>query len=163
MKISVITATYNSANHIQETIISLNNQDYPNIEHIIVDGASTDATLKIVEQFGHRVTTVISEKDDGIYHALNKGIALATGDVIGFLHSDDLFVDNGVLSLVASEFSKDSVDAVYGDLQYVSKFDSKKVMRKWIIMISKSKFVMVGCPTSNILYETNALLITWWF
>lgn len=132
MKISVITATYNSAQTLEDTINSLNNQDYPDIEYIIVDGVSTDSTLKIVEQYGHRVTTVISEKDNGIYDALNKGIALATGDVVGFLHSDDLYADDRVLSRIATEFSKDSIDAVYGDLNYVSKFDTTKIIRRWV-------------------------------
>jgi glycosyltransferase len=132
MKISVITATYNSARTLEDTINSLNNQDYPDIEYIIVDGVSTDSTLKIVEQYGRRVTTVISEKDNGIYDALNKGIALATGDVVGFLHSDDLYADDRVLSRIATEFSKDLIDAVYGDLNYVSKFDTTKIIRRWV-------------------------------
>jgi glycosyltransferase len=132
MKISVITATYNSAQTLEDTMNSLNIQDYPDIEYIIVDGVSTDSTLKIVEQYGHRVTTLISEKDNGIYDALNKGIVLATGDVVGFLHSDDLFADDRVLSRIAAEFSKESTDAVYGDLHYVSKFDTTKIIRRWI-------------------------------
>jgi glycosyltransferase len=141
MKISVITATYNSAQTLKDTIKSLNSQSYPDIEYIIVDGASTDSTLTIVEQYGHRVTTVISEKDNGIYDALNKGIALATGDVVGFLHSDDLFADDRVLSRIAAEFSKESTDAVYGDLNYVSKFDTTKIIRRWISgNFNRSKF-----------------------
>jgi glycosyltransferase len=132
MKISVITATYNSAQTLEDTINSLNIQDYQDIEYIIVDGVSTDSTLKIVEKYRHRVTTLISEKDNGIYDALNKGIALATGDVVGFLHSDDLFTDDKVLSRIAAEFSKESIDAIYGDLHYVSKFDTTKIIRSWI-------------------------------
>lgn len=132
MKISVITATHNSAKTLEDTMNSLNIQDYPDIEYIIVDGDSTDSTLKIVEQYGHRVTTLISEKDNGIYDALNKGIALATGDVVGFLHSDDLFADDKVLSRIATEFSKESIDAIYGDLHYVSKCDTTKIIRRWI-------------------------------
>ena len=132
MKISVITATYNSAKTLEDTIKSLNIQDYPDIEYIIIDGASTDSTLKIVEQYGHRVTILISEKDDGIYDALNKGIALATGDVVGFLHSDDLFADDKVVSRMAKEFSKEQIDAVYGDLNYVSKSDTTRIIRRWV-------------------------------
>ena len=125
MKFSVITATYNSAHHLEEAISSLNSQDYPDIEHIIIDGASTDATLEVVERCGSRVTAVISEKDNGIYHALNKGIAIATGDVIGFLHSDDMFADDGVISLIASELSKNSTDVVYGDLNMFPNITQK--------------------------------------
>jgi len=132
MKISVITATYNSAQTLEETINSINSQDYPDIEYIIVDGVSTDSTLEIVHKYGRRVTTLISENDNGIYDALNKGIALATGDVVGFLHSDDSFADCEVLSRIAAEFSKESTDAVYGDLNYVSKFDTTKIIRRWI-------------------------------
>lgn len=132
MKISVITATYNSALTLVDTINSLNIQDYPDIEYIIVDGASTDSTLKIVEQYGHRVTTLISQKDNGIYDALNKGIALATGDVVGFLHSDDLFADEKVISRIVKKFYSKTTDAVYGDLDYVSKADKERVVRRWV-------------------------------
>lgn len=132
MKISVITATYNSDQTLEDTINSLINQEYSDIEYIIIDGASTDSTLQIVKKYGQRVTVMISEKDNGIYDALNKGIALATGDIIGFLHSDDLFADNKVLSRIANEFSKETIDVVYGDLNYVSKFDTTKIIRKWI-------------------------------
>ena len=131
MKISIITATYNSAKTLEDSINSLNSQDYSNIEYIIVDGDSTDSTLRIVEKYKHRVATLISEKDNGIYDALNKGVALATGDIIGFLHSDDLFAHDRVLSLIAAEFSKESIDAVYGDLNYVSKLDTTKIVRHW--------------------------------
>ena len=132
MKISIITATYNSAQTLEDSLNSLNSQDYSDIEYIVVDGASKDSTLRIVERYKHMVTALISEKDNGIYDALNKGIALATGDVIGFLHSDDSFADDRVLSSIATEFSKESIDAVYGDLNYVSKFDTKKIIRRWI-------------------------------
>ena len=132
MKISVITATWNSELTIMDTIKSLNAQDYSDIEYIIIDGASNDATLDIVNLYGHRVAAIVSEKDKGIYDALNKGIALATGDVVGFLHSDDLFADNRVLSRIAEEFLKGSTGAVYGDLNYVSKYDTSKIVRRWI-------------------------------
>lgn len=132
MKISVITATWNSALTIMDTIKSLNAQDYSDIEYIIIDGASTDATLDIVNLYGHRVTAIVSEQDKGIYDALNKGIALATGDVVGFLHSDDLFADDRVLSRIAEEFCKGPTGAVYGDLNYVSKYDTTKIIRRWI-------------------------------
>lgn len=106
-------------------------QDYPDIEYIIVDGASTDSTLDIVRRYGDRIAVLVSEKDKGIYDALNKGIALATGDVVGFLHSDDFFTDDRVLSRIAEAFVKRSLGAVYGDLNYVLKSDTTKIVRRW--------------------------------
>ena len=141
MKISIITVTYNSAETLEDSINSLNSQDYSDIEYIIIDGASTDSTLRIIEKYKHRVSTLISEKDNGIYDALNKGIALATGDIVGFLHSDDLFADDGVLSQIAAEFSKNTIDAVYGDLNYVSRFDTTKIIRRWVSStLKRNKF-----------------------
>ena len=116
-------------------------QDYPDIEYIIVDGASTDSTLDIVRRYGDRIAVVVSEKDKGIYDALNKGIALATGDVVGFLHSDDFFADDRVLSRIAEAFTKRSLGAVYGDLNYVSKSDTTKIVRRWVSgSFKRSKF-----------------------
>ena len=132
MKITVITATFNSALTIEDTINSLISQDYPDIEYIIVDGASTDNTLDIVRSYGERIDVVVSEKDDGIYDAFNKGIARATGEIVGFLNSDDFFTDSRVLSRIADAFSIQSTDAVYGDLNYVSKFDTTKIVRRWV-------------------------------
>lgn len=132
MKISVITATWNSEETIEATLRSLNTQDYSDIEHIIVDGASTDATLDSVRLHGDRVNAVISEKDNGIYEALNKGINAATGDVVGFLHSDDLYANQNVLSRIAKEFTNDGTDATYGDLDYVSKANINKIVRSWV-------------------------------
>lgn len=132
MKISVITATWNSARTLEDTIESLIAQDYPDIEYIIIDGSSTDSTLDVIETYGDRVSKVVSEKDKGIYDALNKGIALATGDVVGFLHSDDVFANERVLSRIAEEFSKGATEAVYGDLDYVSRSDTTKIVRRWV-------------------------------
>ena len=132
MKISIITATWNSEETIEDTLRSLNTQDYPNIEHIIVDGGSTDATLDFVRRHGDRVDLIISEKDNGIYDALNKGIDAATGDVIGFLHSDDLYANQKVLSRIAHEFSNDATDATYGDLDYVLQANINKIVRSWV-------------------------------
>jgi glycosyltransferase len=132
MKISVVTATRNSAETIVDTLESVNAQDYSCVEHIIVDGCSTDATLKLVSEFGKRVVNVVSEKDKGIYDALNKGISLATGDVVGFLHSDDFYAADTTLSSIAREFVETSVDAVYGDLHYVAQTDVKKTVREWV-------------------------------
>ncbi|EPI9236201.1 glycosyltransferase, partial [Yersinia enterocolitica] len=131
MKVSIITATYNSAATITDTLLSLNNQSYLDIEYIIIDGASTDDTLTIINQHSRNVSTVISEPDKGIYDALNKGISVATGDVIGFLHSDDIFASPNVITDVVDIFNNTMCDAVYGDLEYVAKDDVNKVIRRW--------------------------------
>ncbi len=131
MKISIITATYNSERTISDTLSSLEKQTYLDVEYIIVDGASKDNTLTVISQNSTRVTKIISESDQGIYDALNKGIDLATGDIIGFLHSDDLLAYPGALSDIVETFEKQQCDAVYGDLQYVAKNDLNKVIRCW--------------------------------
>ncbi|HMH32728.1 MAG TPA: glycosyltransferase family 2 protein [Puia sp.] len=130
MKVSIITVTYNSETTIAQTLASVREQDHPFIEHIIVDGLSTDGTLKIVHNFAH-VVKVISEKDEGIYDAMNKGIAAATGDVIGILNSDDVYVNSQVISTVAAAFEDGAVDSCYADLQYVQHDDMNKVVRTW--------------------------------
>lgn len=132
MKVSIITATYNSVSTIIDAIESVNNQTYENIEHIIIDGGSVDSTVNVVNKFGKRISTLISEPDKGIYDALNKGIALSTGDVIGFMHSDDIFASNTVVEKIVEEFEKNNTDSVYGDLDYVQKADLNKVVRKWV-------------------------------
>ena len=130
MKISVITATYNSAATVKDTLTCIRQQDYPDIEHIIVDGCSTDSTLDIVAGFSH-VKKVISEKDKGIYDAMNKGIRQATGEVVGILNSDDVYSDVSVLSSVASAFADPAVMTVYADLQYVYPDDLNRIQRTW--------------------------------
>lgn len=131
MKISIITVTYNSAATLEETILSVINQSYTNIEYIIVDGKSTDSTLIIIDKYKSRITKFISEKDNGIYDALNKGIQMASGDVIGILHSDDFYTSNDVIQKIAARFEKEKCDALYGDLLYVSKDNTNKIIRKW--------------------------------
>jgi len=131
MKISIITAVFNNQETISEAIESVLSQTYDDIEYIVIDGASTDGTVEIIKQYAGRITRFVSEPDNGIYDALNKGIALATGDVIGFLHSDDLYQHDKVIEMVAAVFKKYQVDSVYGDLNYVSKDDTDKVIRYW--------------------------------
>lgn len=132
MKISVITITYNSQFTVEDTINSVLSQDYPDIEYIIVDGLSKDKTMEVVNKYSNRILKIISEKDKGLYDALNKGIGLATGEVVGMLHSDDIFSDNRVLSTIAEAFKADaSVQAVYGDLVFVSRADTGKIIRIW--------------------------------
>ena len=131
MKVTIITATFNSSKTIQDTILSLESQTYNNIEYIIVDGNSKDNTLKIINEYSTRVSTVICEPDKGIYDALNKGISAATGDVIGFLHSDDILAYPDAITDIVSKFSEGNFDAVYADLEYVSQDNTNHVVRKW--------------------------------
>lgn len=130
MKVSVITATYNSSSAISICISSVNEQTYPNIEHIIVDGSSTDNTLETIQRDPGRITKIVSEPDKGIYDALNKGIQLATGEIVGFLHSDDCFYSSETLKHITNTFTED-VDVIYGDLILVDKKDSNKIVRYW--------------------------------
>ena len=130
MKISIITITYNSAKTVQRALASVQEQTYPDIEHIIVDGASTDGTREIIEAYAakHKSVRWVSEKDNGIYDALNKGIGMATGDVIGFLHSDDKLYSPDSIGQIAAAFQTSETDVVYGDLQYCN---GQRVVRRW--------------------------------
>lgn len=132
MKISIITITYNSAATVEDTIKSVASQDFPDVEYIIVDGLSKDRTLEVVNRYSNHISKVISEKDKGLYDALNKGISLATGDVVGMLHSDDLYADNNVISRIAQKFASDpSIEAVYADLVFVDRDNPEKILRTW--------------------------------
>ncbi len=130
-KISIITAVYNNRFQVEQALYSLRQQTYPNIEHILVDGRSTDGTTEYLRSQLDRKTLLISEPDQGIYDALNKGIDLATGDVVGFLHSDDLLAHPESIFLIAEEFKKKSVEAIYGDLLYVEQKNPEKIIRYW--------------------------------
>lgn len=131
MKISIITATYNSALSIAKCICSVNSQGYTDIEHIIIDGLSIDNTLEIIKNTPSRITKVISEADKGIYDAMNKGITLASGDIIGILNSDDFLASDSIIELIAETFEKEKCDAVFGNLDFVSPNNTEKVIRKW--------------------------------
>lgn len=131
MKISVITACYNSASTIEETILSVATQRYRNFEHIIVDGESTDETPAIIARHRQRIATILSERDHGLYDAMNKGIVCATGDVIGFLNADDVYSDDTVLAQIASAFKHEDIDACYADLVYVDRKNPRRVVRYW--------------------------------
>ena len=131
IKISVVTAVYNCPKTVGQAIDSVLSQTYPAVESIVIDGASTDGTLAVLEPYRERLGVLISEPDKGIYDALNKGIKYATGEVVGFLHADDVFENNEVLAKVAAAFEDPSVDAVYGDLVYVRHGDIGQVIRYW--------------------------------
>lgn len=131
MKISIITATYNNEETILDTISSVVSQTYINIEHIIIDGASKDKTLSLIKENSTKIVKLISEPDNGIYDALNKGIRNATGDVIVFLHADDIFAEKTIIENAVKLFQEQQTDSIYGDLQYVSKQDTDKIIRYW--------------------------------
>lgn len=130
LKVSIITVCYNSAETISDTISSIASQQYRNKEHIIVDGESKDKTVDIIK-YAPSVTRYISEPDKGIYDAMNKGIKLATGDIIGLLNADDFYADDTVLTQVAETFEDPTVQACYADLVYVDKNDTSRVLRYW--------------------------------
>lgn len=131
-KISVITATFNSAQTIQSTLESLKQQSYSHFEHVVVDGLSTDSTLQLIQKLGVGGAVIDSRSDQGIYDALNRGIGLASGDVIGFLHSDDFYPDSDVLAKIARAFENPVVEMCFGDLAYVRQEDTSAVVRRWI-------------------------------
>lgn len=131
MKVSIITVVYNNKTYIEDCIRSVLSQTYKDIEHIIIDGGSADGTLDVIKQYKDKISKVISEPDNGIYDALNKGIRLASGNIVGFLHADDIYANDKVIDKVAYVFMKNSIDSCYGDLQYVKKDNINRVIRHW--------------------------------
>ena len=130
MKLSIITVTLNRCDTLRDAIESVHNQTVP-VEHIIVDGGSTDGTMELVESYGTQISRSISEPDQGIYDAMNKGIQLATGDIIGILNADDFYRHPRVLEHVLNVFEKEGIESVYGDLEYVDFKKTEKVVRTW--------------------------------
>lgn len=131
MKISIITVCFNSADTIGDTLRSVRQQTHLNTEHNIIDGGSKDNTLQVVASEGPHVVKLVSEKDGGIYDAMNKGIAMATGEIIGFINADDFYASSDVLVKVAAVFNDSNIDACYGDLCYVGRHDTSAVVRYW--------------------------------
>ena len=129
IKISLITVTFNAGSTIERCIQSVISQTYKNVEYIIIDGASADATLQIVNSYGNRIHRFVSEPDQGIYDAMNKGINFATGDIVGMLNADDYFSDTSVLAAIAGVFGDEAVQLAYGDLDYVNQLGN--IFRKW--------------------------------
>ena len=129
MKVSIITVVWNNKETIRDAINSVLSQTYKNIEYIIIDGASTDGTVEIVQSYKGKITKFISESDKGLYDAMNKGINLATGDMVGILNSDDFYIDEFVIEKVVKEFEEKQVDSVYADLVYVKPEDLHKTIR----------------------------------
>ena len=132
MKISIITSCYNRAATILSAIESVLAQDYNDIEFIVVDGSSTDGSLDIIREYADRISIIISEPDHGMYEAINKGIRVATGEVIGLLHSDDFFYDNRVVGRIVERMKRTHADFLYGDGLFVNPDNTNKVVRNWI-------------------------------
>ena len=131
MKVSIITACYNREKTIAQAIESVLGQDYPNIEYISVDGASQDNSLTVINSYGKSIHKVISERDSGMYAAINKGIKAATGDIVGLLHSDDFLINNHIVSDIVERFTQTSADMVFGDGLFVDAQQTDKVVRDW--------------------------------
>ncbi len=129
MKISIITVVYNNKSTIDYAIKSILNQSYPSIEHIVIDGSSTDGTIEEIKKYGGKIAKFISEPDKGIYDAMNKGLKLATGDLIGILNSDDFYANDNIISEIVDEFKKKQVDIVFGDIVFVKPENLDKVTR----------------------------------
>lgn len=131
MKISIITAVFNAIDTIEDTILSVANQTHTDVEHIVVDGASTDGTLGVVDKYRTRIARFVSEPDLGVYDGMNKGLRLATGDVIGFLNADDVYAHEGVLARVAEAMARDDLDVLFGDAEFVSASNPRRIVRRY--------------------------------
>lgn len=153
MKVSIITACFNSETTIKKTIESVKNQSYKHIEHIIQDGGSSDNTIKIIQENINENIFFQSEDDNGIYDGINKGILRAKGEIIGLLHADDLLASDKVIANIVNEFKNNYIDAVYGDLNYISKDGAGKVIRNWKAgKFNKTSFMLGWMPPHPTLY-----------
>ena len=147
MKISIITATFNSASTVRDTFESVLAQTYDNIEYIVVDGLSKDNTVEIIKEYEPKFNgrmRWVSEKDKGLYDAMNKGIAMATGDVVGILNSDDFYTSDDALAVIADTMKDNSIDAVYGDIHFVNDDDLNKCVRYYSSAIFKRSLMRIG-------------------
>jgi len=131
MKVSIITVALNNAGYIESCIKSVFDQDYKNIEYIVVDGDSKDGTIDIIKKYENKIANWVSEPDKGIYDAMNKGIGMATGDVIGFLHTDDVYANEKAIETVMKQMNSQNIESCYGDLVYVDREDPEKTVRYW--------------------------------
>lgn len=159
MKISIITPTFNSEKSIQDCFNSICVQSYSNIEHIVIDGGSTDGTIQCIKKNLDRISVFVTESDSGIYDAINKGILKVTGDIIGLLHSDDVLYDCDVLKTIAEKFVDPMVDFIYGDLIYTSNDSHGRIFRYWKAGQYKSYKVRMGwMPPHPTIYMRKNLL-----
>ncbi len=162
MKISVITAVFNRRDTLADAVSSLQAQTHTDFEHVVMDAGSTDGSLELLNELADPRMVLTSEPDNGIYDALNKGLKRASGDVIGLMHSDDVFASPSVLELVAHAFKDAEVDAVYGDLQYVSASDPDRIIRHWTAgEFSASKLKRGWMPPHPSLYVRKSVIERW--
>ncbi|WP_286197151.1 glycosyltransferase family 2 protein [Tropicibacter sp. R15_0] len=162
LKISVVTAVFNRENTVAEAVASVASQDYGSVEHVIQDGGSRDGTLEAIKAVAGPDVSLESARDGGIYDGINKGIARTTGDVVGLMHSDDLFASPSILSKVAKAMEDPEIDGVYGDLDYVAADDIQKVIRKWRSGdYQKSKLKRGWMPPHPTLYLRRSVFDTW--
>ena len=161
MKVSIITASRNSEDFIKKTIDSVNIQTYQEIEHVFIDSQSSDRTLKIINDTSTRKNILISEKDAGIYDALNKGIINSSGDIVGFLHSDDFYSNKYCIEEIVKKFHENrEAEMVYGDLNYISRYDEKKIVRKWVSgEFSRNKMKLGWMPPHPALFVKKELFL----
>jgi glycosyltransferase involved in cell wall biosynthesis len=160
LRISVVTVCLNSAATIRDTIESVLAQDHPDIEHIVIDGVSRDATMDIVRGYGRRIANVVSEPDRGLYDAANKGLRLASGDVVGFLNADDFLASADALSAVAAAFAAGGVDVVHGDLDFIDRADRDRVTRRFRSRpFEPGDFTRGWHPAHPTFYALRALLL----
>jgi glycosyltransferase involved in cell wall biosynthesis len=158
MKISIITVAYNSAKTIGDTLDSVDIQTYTGVEHLVIDGASQDKTVEMVLSHSNSNISLISEPDNGIYDAMNKGISKATGDIIGFLNSDDIYADAEVLAKIANAFKDPKVDIIYADLVYVTQ-DNSRIVRHWKSKpFLKGGFAKGWCPAHPTFYVRKSAI-----
>lgn len=164
--ISIITATFNNASTIEDTLVSLYSQTYPNIEHIIIDNCSNDQTLDIIQKYPIKKRIIISEKDNGLYDAINKGIQKSSGEIIGILHADDFYLNNKVIEKIVDLFSQE-YQGVYANTYYVDRQNTKKILRKWKAGNYKLNSFLYGwmpphptCFVTRNVYEKNGLYRT---
>ncbi len=167
MKVTIITVVLNNKDYIEDCIKSVVSQHYKDIEYIIIDGGSTDGTIDIIKKYEDKINVWNSERDEGMYDAINKGIGMSNGDIIGILHSDDLYVDKYVIDNVVGEFGKYNVDSVYADLIYVERNNLNNVVRYYDSSVFKiCKFAygwMPAHPTcfiKKIVYDKYGLYRT---
>lgn len=159
MKVTIITVTYNSAKYLEDCINSVINQQYADIEHIIVDGGSTDGTIDIIKKYKDHIAQWVSEKDDGMYDAINKGMRMATGDIIGTLNSDDTLSSPSVIDEIVKAFIEQKVDSVYGDLVYIDPENTQKIIRVWKgVPYKRSRYKMGWMPAHPTFYFRRKLL-----
>ncbi|MDT8388522.1 MAG: glycosyltransferase family 2 protein [Thiogranum sp.] len=158
MRITVVTVCRNAVSTIEHTIRSVSEQSYQDVEYVIVDGGSTDGTQDVVRKCGGSITRFLSESDNGTYDAMNKGLALATGDVVGFLNADDVFADSTVLGQIAAVFQDQSTAACYADLVYVKKDDIDSVVRYWkSSSYEHGDFASGWCPAHPTFYARRSV------